>query len=55
MSEAEALAVLGLGPRADAGAIDAAHRRLIVRVHPDRGGSAALAARVNEARAVLRR
>lgn len=31
----------------------AAHRRLISRVHPDTGGSAALAAQVNQARDIL--
>ncbi|MBB4618328.1 J domain-containing protein [Sphingomonas abaci] len=48
--EAEARAVLGVGPRADAAAIRAAHRRLLAGVHPDRGGSAELAQRVNAAR-----
>lgn len=47
---AEARAVLGVGPRADAAAIRAAHRRLLAGVHPDRGGSAELAQRVNAAR-----
>lgn len=55
MTEAEALSVLGLAPGADADAVDAAHRRMIVRAHPDRGGSDYLAAKVNEARAVLKR
>ena len=54
MSEAEALSVLGLERGADAGAVDAAHRRMIARAHPDAGGSDYMAAKVNEARAVLR-
>ena len=55
MTEAEALRVLGLEPGADARAVEAAHKRMIVRAHPDVGGSDYLAAKVNEARAVLRR
>ncbi len=50
---AEARAILGVGPGADADAIRAAHRRLVAGVHPDRGGSAELARRVNAARDVL--
>ena len=50
---ARARALLELGPEADAEAIRAAHRRLMERVHPDKGGSAALAAQVNEARDIL--
>ena len=49
----EARGVLGLPPGADADAIRAAHRRLVAQVHPDKGGSADLAARVNAARDVL--
>ena len=51
--EAQARAVLGVGPRADAAAIRAAHRRLLSGVHPDRGGSDELARRVNAARDLL--
>lgn len=50
---ARARALLEVGPEADAEAIRAAHRRLMERVHPDKGGSAALAAQVNEARDIL--
>ena len=44
-----------LGVPADASLADirAAHRRLIARVHPDAGGSAELASRINEARDAL--
>lgn len=52
-SEAEARAILGVGNDAKAGEIRAAHRRLMQAVHPDRGGSADLARRINAARDVL--
>lgn len=50
LSREEALQVLGLEPGASREEIQAAHRRLIQRLHPDRGGSGYLAARLNEAR-----
>lgn len=53
MSRDEALAVLGLSEGASDDEIRAAHRRLIQRMHPDVGGSADLAARINRAKDVL--
>jgi hypothetical protein len=53
MGRAEALAVLGLAEGATTDEIKAAHRRLIQRVHPDVGGSADLAARINRAKDIL--
>ncbi|RVT94990.1 molecular chaperone DnaJ [Sphingomonas crocodyli] len=53
MGRDEALRILELGPNPDAAAIRDAHRRLVARVHPDRGGSAELAAQVNRARDIL--
>lgn len=53
MSREEALAVLGLSGGATGEEIKAAHRRLIQRMHPDVGGSADLAARINRAKDVL--
>jgi DnaJ family protein C protein 19 len=53
MDRGEALRILELEAGADARAIRDAHRRLVARVHPDRGGSAELAAQVNRARDIL--
>jgi DnaJ homolog subfamily C member 19 len=53
MSANEAAKLLDVAPGADPEAILAAHRRLIAKVHPDAGGSAELAARVNQARDTL--
>jgi len=53
MTRDEALAILGLASGATEEDIRAAHRRLILRVHPDAGGSADLAARINRAKDVL--
>lgn len=55
MTEAEARAILGVGADASVNDIRAAHRRLIQAVHPDRGGSAELAKRLNGARDLLLR
>lgn len=50
---ADNAAVLGLPTDADREQIRLAHRRLITRVHPDVGGTATLAARVNTAKAEM--
>jgi hypothetical protein len=55
MTQEEAYKVLGLEPGASAVEIRKAHRGLMQRVHPDLGGNAFLAQRVNEARDVLLR
>lgn len=49
----EARALLGVPADADAAAVRAAHRRIVAQVHPDKGGTAELTARVNAARDVL--
>lgn len=50
MSRRQALDVLGLNGRPTEEEIVAAHRRLIQKLHPDRGGSTYLAEQINEAR-----
>lgn len=53
MPSSEARALLGLSESATSSDIREAHRRLIAKVHPDAGGSAELAMRVNLARDAL--
>ena len=49
----EARRILGVDAQAGTDDIRAAHRRLVAKVHPDQGGSAELATRVNMARDLL--
>lgn len=53
MSLDEARRILGVDSRATREDVVSAHRRLMQKLHPDRGGSNYLAAQVNEAKRVL--
>lgn len=53
MARGDAARLLGIAADADAETVIDAHRRLIAKVHPDTGGSAELAAQINQARETM--
>jgi hypothetical protein len=53
MSKREAALILGVRESASVDRIKEAHRRILLLNHPDRGGSAFIAAKINEAKDLL--
>jgi len=53
MSKSEASKILGVSPLSTLKRVRAAHKRIMIANHPDKGGSPYLATKINEAKDVL--
>ncbi|EFA86354.1 mitochondrial import inner membrane translocase subunit 14 [Heterostelium album PN500] len=53
MDKEEAAAILGIPENADEKLVKETHKKLMIKNHPDRGGSSYLATKVNEARNIM--
>ena len=53
MTPREAARILGISPSATSQVINEAHRRLMLKNHPDKGGSPFIASKINDAKRML--
>jgi len=53
MALEEAYSILGVSPGATKQQVISAHRKLIQKIHPDRGGNDYLAAKINLAKKII--